>query len=604
MEDSINEAEKNKDKSNNRKRIICKKSAQNYLFNIIGYILNNKNNFKDEQLKAKDFDINLYTDSNISKIDNIIYDLKLINFSFNPKRDKIKNLRLYKDFPSELKINDEFYNNHYFDKIILEMLPTLHKHILLDISAFTFFHYDTTKKTIEKYNIEQKNNNNKLALYLYISNFQILKTETFLKVVDELKYIENIFDYFENIYIIFQVDTEDEAGEIIKSKDFNKYFVNDNENNGEKRIKFIFNIISTNDSNKEDVINIFNEKHSFGEEYYFILDQDNKIILIKEDFQSLIGRIILFILNFNKIRKTEKENYFQAFKEQKQKKNKERCNALFDIMGFISKLKDLDYLFDFEFVISFNASINEYLNDLDIRKINLINIKGEFRTEEFKFLKNILKPIRNKVIDHLKEMNTIDIDIDFNDMKCCKCSKIIPEDNFLYYCNICKTKYCYECVKDQLKKKGKEKFIDQKHNLLYFKTRNKKNFMNLDKNKFGNNRFAESTNDDDFNISHSAICNGCRGGFNRLERYVCINCRPGVYLSDGYIDYCSNCIEMMINNENEKKRLEGKAHAYISYDNNHFLSKHILENNHKHDEHIYLFLPLEYGNVSHPYNNY
>ena len=40
---------------------------------------------------------------------------------------------------------------------------------------------------------------------------------------------------------------------------------------------------------------------------------------------------------------------------------------------------------------------------------------------------------------------------------------------------------------------------------------NKKNFMNLDRIKLGENKFAESTNDNQFNTSHSAICNGCRG---------------------------------------------------------------------------------------------
>ena len=111
-----------------------------------------------------------------------------------------------------------------------------------------------------------------------------------------------------------------------------------------------------------------------------------------------------------------------------------------------------------------------------------------WRKKEYYYLENLLQLIkkkREKVTYALTKIETIDIDIDFSDMKCCKCSTIIGDDSFLYYCYICKTKYCINCVNNQLKNDGKDKYIDQKHNLVFFKTRNKQNLIDLDKIKFG-----------------------------------------------------------------------------------------------------------------------
>ena len=120
----------------------------------------------------------------------------------------------------------------------------------------------------------------------------------------------------------------------------------------------------------------------------------------------------------------------------------------------------------------------------------------------------------------------------------------------------------------------------------------------------GNNKFAESTDDDQLDTSHSALCNGCRGHFRNMARYVCVTCRPGFYFSDGYIDYCQSCIEEMCVNENEKIIKEEKANDEIYCRENLFTEGHKINNIHKHDEHIYLFLPLEYRLGGHPYKDY
>ena len=75
-------------------------------------------------------------------------------------------------------------------------------------------------------------------------------------------------------------------------------------------------------------------------------------------------------------------------------------------------------------------------------------------------------------------------------------------------------------------------------------------------------------------------------------------------MSGGYVDYCKECIEKMCTDQNKKIELEEKANESLSVNKNEFTKSHIYENRHKHDEHIYLLLPLEYTGVSHAYNQY
>ena len=591
-----------KNDTTKKRKILGSKSSEIYLLNILSHLLNNKNNFK-EKIKPNDLELDLYTDSKLSKIDKLIYELHVNNISFNLKRDTINNIKIYKEFPSEIEIKDEYYSdNNSFKKITINFIPIIHKNMCLNISAFPFYYYNTVKKSLDKYDFKLKNNNNKFILCLYYSKKIDLKKDIkfdIAKFVDGLKYIDNIFDFIDNIYIIIQTNTKEETRAIVKTKFINDLIL---ENHNDK-IKFIFNIYSNN--NNTDAETTFYNLFNYSDEYYFILDQNNKIILLKKDFQSLIVNISLFILNLKKLMITAKKSYMEISSE-KERKRKKKNQIFIDILNYIVKLNNLDYIFELEFKFSFSASINEEFTKVDIKKIKHIILKGQLRSKEYQYLNTLLNTIKNKNVDYnLKELETIDIDIDFKDMICTNCSKNITDEQYLYYCYICKTKYCYECVHQHLKKNGIEKYIDKKHNLLFFKTRNKKNFMNLDKTKLGNNKFAEGANNH-FSDSHSAVCNGCRGHFSQMARYVCIHCRPGLYLSGGYIDYCQKCIELMCSNEDKKIELENNSNQdlFCDRDNNDFLKGHVIQNRHKHDEHIYLLLPLELRNESRAYQNY
>jgi hypothetical protein len=433
-------------------------------------------------------------------------------------------------------------------------------------------------------------------------------------ILENLNCIKNINDFFENVFIIINSKSKREIMQKIEDEALDDII---GKNNGDYKIeiKYIFNIDSFYNINKdsEQVINIFNCQSNLGEEdeFFLILDPHNKIISIKNDLELLIKKVSFFIFKLNKfINKNTTSNVdidlVNALKEKESIKQK-NIDKLKEILYFISKLKKLDYLFDLNFDISFNASLNEELTDIIIRRINLVKLEGEFRTKEYQYINKLLNSFdlqKDKIIVNLREIETVDIEIDFTDMKCTKCSKLIPEDKFLYYCYICKMKYCLECVHEKLKKKGKEKFIDQKHNLIFFKTRDKKQFICLDKSKIGNNKFAESTSDDQFVESHDVLCNGCRGNYFKTARYICINCRPGYYLSDGYIDYCQTCIEKMCVDQNAKEEMEKPSNSDICCNNNEFTKSHVIKNIHKHDEHIYLMLPIQYNEVSNPYKNY
>ena len=104
-------------------------------------------------------------------------------------------------------------------------------------------------------------------------------------------------------------------------------------------------------------------------------------------------------------------------------------------------------------------------------------------------------------------------------------------------------------------KNGKEKFIDHNHNLLFFKTRKKNNFLNIDQHKLGKNSFAKIKN---FKTFHSASCVDCGSSFDNNQGFICLTCNPGIYLLGGYHDYWNKCIEHKIKYDDLGKKSKKK----------------------------------------------
>ena len=71
--------------------------------------------------------------------------------------------------------------------------------------------------------------------------------ETLDKITEELNNIDNIFDYIENVYIIFQSNTKEEIIKNIHDKKLDKINLNNNDNN--QKIKYIFNILKFYETN-------------------------------------------------------------------------------------------------------------------------------------------------------------------------------------------------------------------------------------------------------------------------------------------------------------------------------------------------------------------
>ena len=582
----------NKNKTKKEKwKILGKKSEENFLFNLISCLINNNLQF----IKSTDFELEFITNSDISSTNGLVYNLTLKNISFNKEQDSYYNLIKKKD-DTLMELKDEYYEQkNFFRKLNIELVPSFNKNIYLNLSSFPLYYYDNEKKAIKKFYLSSKKECKKLILCIYLSKLN----ENNLNVIKDLNKIDNIFDYFKDIYLILEVNTKEQIIEIIKNNKIN--------NLGNDGIKCIFNLLNSIDDNNKPIYNIFKEQNKFYPEYYFILDQNNKIIKIKQNLENLVAKINGFKFNLEKLKK-ENKNYIDELLIKRENKKKENYKLYKELIIFILNLKNFNYLFGFDFNISFNASINEECSDIFLKEINKIYLDATLRSNDLKYLNNLLTLIKsknkNKNIEfYFEELETFNIDIDFTNMKCFKCLKLIPEDKHLYYCYICKIKYCYECVNEQLKKTGKEKYIDQKHNLLFFKTRNKKDFICLDKKRFGKNRFTESSGNNDLSNSHSAICNGCRNGFPNMARYVCMHCRPGIYLRSGYIDYCQSCIEKMCSDNKKKRELEQKANEEIFGPNN-FTRNFIFLNRHLHDQHIYLLLPMQYKGVGKPYNDY
>lgn len=582
--------------------------AKNYLINLISFLINNKNNF-EEKIKPSELEFQLETDTDNSYINQLIYKLKIYYNSFNIKRDKVKNISKYKKIPVEIEIKDEYYSSKaIYQRVELDFYPMIKKGIHLDLSCFPFYSINKDKFKFESKNKSISNNNNEYTLCLYLMQTDDATITKIDKEIEKLKKTNTIWNYFEKIYVIFQVNSIEHINRFTKNEIINKYAFIDNKDKNNKII-YLFNVLTCyadNDTN-DNLINIFINKKYINsskdrdkekeKEYFFILDKSNKIIKLK--YLSVLSETMTYFL-FNL-------NNNSSISKEKEKNKKIKLKNMKELLYFLTRLKKLDYIFDIHFKISINIAINDELTEVELKKINTTLISGNFYKKEYNYLLKLFNSIRQKNCKfNAVEIPTVDIDIDFTKMECCKCSQIIQEDKYFYYCFVCKTKYCYECVQKQLKNKGRAKFIDPKHNLIFFKTRDKSKFLNLDKSKLGNNKFTQSIDDTDFDNKHSASCFGCKGNFMGTERYICLNCRKGLSAGNTFVDYCGKCIEKMCNNKEEMIKLEKEANGSIYNQNsNNFTKEHKILFRHKHEEHIYLMLPLQfqYSNDE-PYYNF
>ena len=537
-----------------------------------------------QYMNPKNIKIDIFSTSEKSIINKIYYSMIIKNNNYNPKFDLKKNIPIYekmRTFFYQLKdeCNNKINDNEISIKV--DFLPFIQSKMLIDFNFFNFFYYNG--KIFHKFIIKPNNDDdfkdNKSKLFIYFDGIgnetKVFNLENDLNKIISIKNIWKIFSY---IYIIIPVSNKNKAIEIHNNLPiFLKMKKDDN-----FKVSVIY---LSDDINDGAAINIFFNFYKTKNKNYFFILNNNIVYKIKEYsimLKELNNYIDLVYGKNDPVQIKENQIYMQKMNDLK---------LFMFLTNFINDLSNLRYIFDFYYNINFSMILSDSNHKFKLDTIERVEIGGSLKTEEYNKFKKYFDNINNdNFIFKLKEIKTININIDFPANIYCKvCKNIIPNDKELYYCYFCKDFYCYKCVKDNFESKsGKEKFIDQKHNLLFFKTRNKNQFLNIEEHKLGKNTF---TTIQSFKSYHSASCDGCSSSFDGSPRYICITCKPGLYLSGGYNDYCDVCIEHMMKNDDAGKKMQ-KDIKTINYNSN-FVSNHILRNIHNHENHIYLMVALE-----------
>ena len=592
--------EENKLEEYNLKDKIISKKAKNLLKNYVLTIINNKNEV-NQNLKSEDINI-ILSSGNVRK-KKIFSSLSIVNGCFDPKTYSKKNEVKFDELRNLIDPLDEEGIDPFedFEEIEFNFIPKLSKGFKFNLSSFEFKTYneDEDIKTFDPTFFNSKYDNKKLFC-VYCTKLDGVKSHKLKKIIELAEAIggqkKKFFEIFKKALIIFEVKSlEQIEQEILQNFSMELREINGDENKYFKDIEFLFNVIKKED--EENSPGSIFRNNNFGRTFYFILNPDNYIIKIKEmRFPEDLIKGLLNIKDENKI------NYIINEYNIDNKSLDIKINAFYDYYDFLKNIKEVKYYFSLNYHFSLVLNYNQIKDNFFIKDIFFTRFNGEFRPKEYHRLKNIYNVFSPEYSD-FKEIEAIDIDIDFSDMKCIKCSKVINDKEELFYCYICKDKYCYKCVKEHLKKNsGKNIFIDPNHNLLFFKTRDKKNLCGIDKYKLGNNTFVNSE-EEDLGKFGNTQCNGCAVRFATSERYICLTCKPGLKRNDGFIDYCQNCIENMMKNNKKGEDLQKEKHYIYNFELN-LLHEDYTSMNHEHNNHIYLMVPLASNNTENPYYDY
>ena len=553
---------------------------------LIKYILHLLKDDVDKLIRQKSMKIDIISAGNKSLVGSINYTMTINSLFYNKKIDIIENIpKLQKINQSNYIIRDEFHNQVNYNEISIKvnLLPSLNIKTVIDFEFFNFFFYNG--KIFHKFVIKPRDEDEfldercKLFIYFH-SHHNKISCDGLIKDLINFTKDENVWKVISHIYLILPFKDKNSIKEKYKE---NLEYLKIKENNIPKT-SIVYLTEDINDGNAINIFNNYYQKNYFN--FFFILNNKNKVKLLSPQ-TSLTKEFQKFSDDFIKLK-----NPVGTYKTEKKLKEKNLINLFNFLSSFIDELPNLNYIFDFNFNMKYSIVLDEPMNYFKLYEIDKIEIWGSLRTNDYLKFKNFSDEIQSeKFIFKLKELETKNIPINFaNPFKCKVCKKEIPNDKECFYCYRCIEYYCYECVKKHINSKdGINKFIDKKHNLIFFKTRDINNFMNIDSHKLGKDSFTKSTS---FKTSHSASCDGCASGFYNSPRYVCLTCKPGMYLDGGYCDYCNNCIENMMTNGDKGKQIQQKV-TVIQYKYGTFCKNHAIVERHDHENHIYLMVALE-----------
>ena len=546
-------------------------------------------------LKFQDYDIVL-SSSDAEGLE-IFHSLNICNCKYDPNTPASKKVihyeqleKIMQNFLKWKNTREEDYkknpNPRDYPAIYMHAYPMVRKNLSIDISTINFKevkknNLDSTIELmdykIKKFNPEDKKDN------IFFISFKLNgKKHKFGKIEQLLEQfkqsdLSQFWDFINKAYFVFCVEEE----RLIKIEYdlFPDWLKKANEEN--EHAKFLFYIDPPGEDEKQ-VMNIF-KMSEFEKDYYFLINSQN--LVYKSDSMLCSGDIVE-----NNIKKRNEEE--KDKKENKIYSEEDKNKALANFYDFVLNIKNYKYNFFFGYQFEVCLKFNEK-NNLYVSYVQFSHLIAEVKTKEYQILKQIADIFKPDILE-LKEIETIDIPIDFKVNKCIKCKKDIPDKDEMYYCYKCKEKYCAKCVTDNFKNnKGLKRFIDPKHNLLYFKTRDLEQFKGIEKYKLGNDSFAKCQDETKLG-KHSFSCNGCEAGQNYTDpRYLCISCRPGLMQDNGFNDYCVNCIEHMNKGDEKGKKMQVTKDLLYNQETRFFYEDKTTVN-HDHNKHIYLMIVMEY----------
>ena len=540
-------------------------------------------------LKFSDYDIILSTVE--AEDSELFHSLNICNNKFDPETAPSRKVIVYEDLEAIIQpfIDGKNLAEKDFKEVTVHVYPKIRRNLRFDITSLN---YKIVKNgAVVDYKMEHLNNNPDNKDILCICSFKLdgkkHKLGKILQLLEQFNQFQEFWDSHRIAYIIFCLKEEKEI-----LTEFNMFpeeikTVNDRFTN----VRLLFYLNPPGEDEKE-ILNMF-AFNDLGKNFYFHMNSNHEIY--RADDMLCSGDIIENTIKRKKAEKQKKEQDLALNKTEKEL-IAERNEAFATFFNFLKHIKDYKYILYMSFKFDICLRYDEEFN-LSISYIDFSHIIAELRTKEYNIIKRCADILRPDLVD-IEEIPTIDIDIDFTkDNECYRCSKAIGENSDMYYCYKCKIKYCSECVGNNFYlNNGKAKFIDQKHNLLYFKTRDINQFKNLDISKLGNDLFAQCHDDSKLG-AHSAICNGCKQGFDNSPRYLCLNCRPGKVHADGFFDYCKTCVDHMMRGDKEGEKIQALEERLYS-DETRILYNEKETYRHENDKHVYLMIALQYNNGS------
>ena len=553
---------------NSENRKILKKKTINLLINYISTIINNKNEI-NKNLKEEDLDIIISSGNGRKKL---LSSLTITNIKFDPDTYSKKNIDKFIELKNIVDLSDEEGINleDEFEKIKFNFIPKLEKGIKFDLSfldLYIFKHFEKEKIFDKKFFNTQDDNRDLLCIYCRKLDGNKHKFKKIKVLIEKISEDVDFFKKIRKVLLIFEVKSKEDMGEECDERlPFPITELND------KYFNLLFNIKKFDDENSPSQIFIdFHKRKTI----YFILDKNNYIKRIKPFYEY--DNVMDDVNEFSKLDFTFKQEEYDK-----------KLDAFFQFFKFLKNIKEVKYNFYLSYNFELILTYDKIKNALLIKNIIFYRLNAEFLPDEYKLL-NTISEIMKPNNTELKEVKYAKIDVDFSSMSCIKCGYNFSSNEELFYCYVCNDKYCFKCVTEHLENNsGKDKFIDQKHNLLFFKTRDQKNFDKIEQYKLGKNTFVTSESLERFK---NVQCNGCRNKFSKSPRYICLSCHPGRKPDGGYNDYCQNCIVHMMNEDEDGLDLQKNRDNV--YDRNFFLlADESFYMSHNHNTHIYLMVPL------------